>query len=449
MKRDLSKLTDEQRATVIKAGTPRLPARYVPHVPTPRQAAGLLCPQREVFYGGAAGGGKSDWLLMCGLQYVEVPGYAALLLRRTFADLERPGGLIPRSHEWLADTDAQWSAQHSRWSFPSGAVLQFGHMQREQDKHSYKSSEFQLVGFDELTSFLESQYRYLFSRLRRLEGSNVPIRMRSGSNPGDVGHDWVKQRMITEGRENGRIFIPARLTDNPYLDQEEYEQSLMELDPITRAQLLSGDWKVRPAGGMFKREWFEIVQSAPAKARRARGWDFAATLPKAGTDPDWTVGGKIAESEGVFYIEHIERFRAEAGGVEKRFVQTCALDGLEVDQPIEQEPGSSGKIAAAALVKAAAGYRVRPIPSTGSKAVRAAPFASQAEAGNVKLVNGPWVSDLLDELEAFAPDCSHDDQVDGLSLAFSQLTSSGATWEDLYGPDGWMNDDDDDEEWAA
>ncbi len=195
-------------------------SQYIPHVPTPPQAAFLLLPQREALYGGAAGGGKSDALLMGALQYADVPGYAALLLRRTFAQLDKADGLVARSHEWLSGTDASWSGVHSRWSFPSGATLEFGHMQYLKDMHNYQGAAYQYVGFDELTQFLSRQFTYLFSRLRRLVGSEVPVRVRSGSNPGGEGHDWVKARYIDDTSAK-RVFLPAMLADNPHLDQEE------------------------------------------------------------------------------------------------------------------------------------------------------------------------------------------------------------------------------------
>ena len=159
------------------------PARWIPHSPTPKQRQFLDCTAKEVFYGGAAGGGKTDALLMAALQYVDVPGYRALLFRRTFADLNLPGALMDRARDWLGGTPARWNAHDHVWTFPSGASLTFGYLETERDKYRYQSSELQYIGFDELTQFGESQYLYLFSRLRRLAGSEVPLRMRSSLKP--------------------------------------------------------------------------------------------------------------------------------------------------------------------------------------------------------------------------------------------------------------------------
>lgn len=232
--------------------------RYIPHSPTARQAAFLCLPHREALYGGAAGGGKSDALLMAALQYVDVPGYAALILRRSYADLALPGAIMDRAHSWLAGTDAKWDGNDKTYTFPkSGATLTFGYLQTERDKYRYQSSEFQSISFDELTQFSEAEYTFLFSRLRRSAGVNVPLRMRAGSNPGGVGHDWVRDRFIVNGQRRGRAFIPARLEDNPYLDQKAYEESLAEMSDLEQAQLRHGDWGARPEGGYYKPEWWE------------------------------------------------------------------------------------------------------------------------------------------------------------------------------------------------
>lgn len=231
---------------------------YIPHYPEPPQEAFLYLDCLEALYGGAAGGGKSDALLMGALQYADVPGYAAILFRRTYADLSLPGALMDRSKQWLAGTDARWMDVDKTWRFPSGATLSFGYLQTANDKYRYQSAEFQFVGFDELTQFPKDDYLYLFSRLRRPEGSPVPLRMRAATNPGGAGHRWVRQRFITkepdpdvvetEAERRARIFIPAKLADNPNVDQQAYREALGQLDPQTREQLLNGDWNVRPPG---------------------------------------------------------------------------------------------------------------------------------------------------------------------------------------------------------
>ncbi len=399
---------------------------YIPHTPTPRQAEFLALDCLEAFYGGAAGGGKSDALLMAALRYVDAPGYAAILFRRTYQDLALPGALMDRASHWLAGSDASWNGTTRTWTFPGGATLSFGYLAHEQDKFRYQGAEFQFVGFDELTQFSESAYRYLFSRLRRLAGSAVPLRMRGASNPGGLGHAWVKQRFLVEGQAAGRPFIPARLSDNPHLDREEYEKSLLLLDPTTRQQLLDGDWDARPPGKKFRREWFEIVKKAPRQLRWSRFWDLASTEPKSGRDPDWTVGLLLGEARGEYWIADIRRARLNPGGVERLIRQTAIMDTPRVEICIEQEPGSSGK----SLIwyyqtHVLQGFAVYGIRATGSKETRANPVSAAAQAGLIHVVEGPWLGELFDELEVF-PGGAHDDQVDALSGAFAKIAGSGS-----------------------
>ena len=395
----------------------------IPHQPTDKQAQFLALEELEGFYGGAAGGGKSDALLAAGLQYAGVPGYAGIIFRRSYTDLALPGALMDRANEWLRPTGAYWNEREKTWRFGTGGTLTFGYLEHEVDKYRYQSAEFQFIGFDELTEFTEGQYRFLFSRLRRLAGSKIPLRMRSASNPGGVGHEWVKQRFVVEGNED-RPFIPARLEDNPYLDLAEYEEALAKLDPVTRAQLRLGDWEIREGGLKFKREWFEIVDAAPKGVYQVRYWDLAATEPKAGRDPDWTVGALVAKHEGVYWLKDIRRMRARPMQVEALIKQTAQEDGKDTEVWMEQEPGASG----VAMIdhyarKVLAGYAFRGLKTTGAKEVRANPVSSAAEAGNLKLVRGAWLTDMLDEFDAF-PLGPHDDQVDAVSGAVEVMADA-------------------------
>lgn len=263
---------------------------YVPHTPHPKQQEFLALDCREALYGGAAGGGKSDALLMAALQYVHVPGYNALILRRTFADLSLPDAIMARAKEWLAGTDAVWNERDKCFTFPSGARLQFGYCDTDKDRLRYQGGAYQFIAFDELTQFPEAWYRYLFSRLRRLRGSDVPPRVRSATNPGGIGHEWVRRRFVA-ANDPDRPFIPARLDDNPSLDADEYRLALAVLDTTTRKQLEEGLW-IRDAEGLVYRysETRNVVAKAPECQRYLLGIDYGARSPTAFVLVGWRIG---------------------------------------------------------------------------------------------------------------------------------------------------------------
>jgi len=260
-------------AEVLRRG--RSSSGYIPHTATPTQQAFLDFSGLEALYGGAAGGGKSDAMLMGALEHIDKPGYAALLLRRTFKDLSLPGALLDRAREWLSGADVHWSDKEKKFTFPSGAKLVFGYLESEADKYQYQGAEFQYIGFDELTQFSETQYTYLLSRLRRLVGmESIPLKARGASNPGGVGHEWVKRRFVDKDTRGNRKFFPAKLDDNPFIDQETYERSLSELDPITYDQLRRGLWVRDTHGLVYKFNWdANAIEDFPPEDYRS-GWTF-------------------------------------------------------------------------------------------------------------------------------------------------------------------------------
>ena len=393
--------------------------KYVRVKPTDRQLTFLMQDHiPEVLYGGAAGGGKSEALLIAALQYVSVAGYAAMLFRRTYSDLALPNAIMDRAENWLIGTDAHWDDKNKTWTFPSGATLSFGYLDGPRDHYRYQGSEFQFVGFDEVTQFREPQYLYLHSRLRRLANSDIPIRMRAASNPGDIGHEWVFNRFINAATCRDRVFIPARLSDNPHLDKDAYIQSLNNLDPITREQLLNGNWNVRPEGGLFKREWMRLVDSAPKGMPLCRYWDKAATEGGG----DWTAGVLLGIDKGIVYIVNVVRTQSRPAGVQAIIAQTAQLDGPEVMIRMEQEPGSSGvDVIDHYAREVLTGYNFKGVKSTGSKIDRAAALSTAAENGNMRILNAPWTAAFIEELVLFPTEGVHDDQVDAASGAHNAL----------------------------
>lgn len=406
---------------------------YCPEEPSITQKVFLRTNALEGLFGGAAGGGKSSALLMSAMQFVDVPNYSAILFRRTYADLSLPGALMDRFKDWIGgEEDIHWNANSYVATFPSGARISFGYLNNTNDYLRYKGSEFQFIGMDEVTEIRESDYRYMFSRLRRPNSgalSQVPLRMRAASNPAP---NWVRQRFIVEGKETGRIFVPSLLTDNPGIDADSYRQALQALDPVERRRLELGDWWSTTLGTLFDRNDFVIIDQhevpiVTSSARAVRFWDLAATEPHSGNlDPDWTVGTLMLFDQGIGYVMDVRKIRAKGDKVEQLIAQTAAEDGHTVSIRIEQEPGSSGK----ALIDQYAryvvpGYDLVGLRASGDKVTRARPFAAAVANGNIRLVRGPWLTDFLDEMSSFPEACNHDDQVDSCVGAFTYLAGLG------------------------
>lgn len=223
---------------------------------TLKQAEFLAYEGRECLFGGSAGGGKTAAALMGAAQYVHRPDYHALIIRRNFAQLEKAGAVMDVSKQWWYGK-AKWNENKYKWTFPSGATVEFGHMDGPNAHFNFQGAVWTYCVFDELTQFPDfQQYTFLFTRLRREAGSDLPIRMRATSNPGGPGHQSVYKRFIDAKTKTADAhFIPAKLDDNPNLDRAEYIAGMAEIDPVTRAQMLEGDWNA-VKGGRFLREWF-------------------------------------------------------------------------------------------------------------------------------------------------------------------------------------------------
>lgn len=241
----------------------------------------------EGFYGGSAGAGKSELLLMLPIIYgwFKRAGFKGLIVRRTFQELESE--IILRSKEFYRFTGATYNESKKRWTWvwPEGeAYIQFGHAQHEEDIRNYDTAEYNYIAFDELTSFTEFQYQYLaFSRCRS-SIPGLPAIVRGASNPGNVGHGWVRKRFVEPAPHGGviivdsvsklkRIFIQALPTDNPYLleNQPTYIQQLEMLPEAEKKAKLYGDWFTF-SGQVFD-EWRVVPFSdEPENARHIVPW---------------------------------------------------------------------------------------------------------------------------------------------------------------------------------
>ena len=366
-----------------------------------------------------------------------------LLLRKSFRDLSQPDALIPRSKVWWGGR-AHYSGLDKRWTFPSGATITFGYLEHADDVYQYQGSAFQFVGFDELTQFEETPYRYLFSRLRKGEGVPVPLRMRAGSNPGGKGHEWVKRRFIS-ARTGGRAFVPSRLEDNPSLDRAEYLRALAELDPITRAQLLAGDWDAYQ-GGRFKKGWFKSYTLGTDQgghpiyrlAGKTEGvplvscWNFVTVDPAASeketADHTAIVAFGVTPQRDLLILDVVrkrlaidaivptiagvcQRWKPSWVGIESAGFQIAILNAAQ------RHPGIP---------------TVMPLEPEGKgKLVRATPAIIKCEAGQVYLPeSAPWLEDFVAELVQFTGiegQDAADDQVDCVAYGVQELDRYAVT----------------------
>ena len=259
---------------------------------TRKQQAFIEAQADEVLLGGAAGGGKSyGQLIDAFLKALKYPGMRQLILRRTFPELQR--SLVTVSLQLYPKEVARYNDSKHIWKFKNGSIIEFGYCESEKDVTRYQSAEYDIIRFDELTHFTEFQYTYLISRVR---GANdFPKQLKSTTNPGSVGHGWVKARFIDRCQPNevyiddlGRtyLFIPAKVQDNKFLMASDpgYVRRLEQLPDEQRRALLDGDWDV--FAGQYFREFrrekhvidpFEI----PPYWKRFRSIDWGYTDPCA------------------------------------------------------------------------------------------------------------------------------------------------------------------------
>lgn len=403
---------------------------YIQENPTTKQIEALLCPEDEALYGGAAGGGKSSYLLMFLLQYVSVKNYQCAVFRKTFMDLDQPGGLIPRSKEWLSITDAKYNDSKHNWSFPKyNSVLKFGYLDSENDCYRYQGGEYQRIGFDELPHIRPSHYNYLFSRKRRLKGSTVPTQVRSTANPDGPNYAYVKDRFVKPGTK-GVPFIASRMEDNKHLDLEDYEKSLKIMakdDPVAYKKLRFGNWEVQPSGKMFKGEWFlekKIPASElPLDAPTLRAWDLAASKPTPkNRDPDWTVGTKYVVDFALKRIIIVDQvaIREDPGATEEFIRATAVKDGYMCEQWFEIEGGATGKSYQNHLeTNILPDFACKGERPSANKEIRAKPLSAACKRGDVYLVHGDYIDPMLDEWCTF-PDSDHKDRTDSGSLGYKR-----------------------------
>lgn len=440
------------------------PVNAIRPQPGPQEAF-LASPADIVIYGGGAGGGKTHALLMECVRHSGVKNFGAVIFRRQSVQITNEGGLWDSAMAMYPLIGARPVKSPTLcFVFPSGAKVTFAHLNQEADVLGWQGAQVPMLAFDELTHFERSQFFYLLSRNRSTCGvrpyiratcnpdadswvadfiawwigdDGFPIQDRAGKirwfcriadqiQWADSPAELVDAHGIAPEDAKSVTFIPALVTDNPALMRADpgYMANLKALSRVERERLLLGNWKIKPAAGLyFPRHSVSILDIPPADViATCRAWDLAATPPtEASPSPDATAGVLMARTRaGRFVVLHALTLRAGAHKVREAILNTASQDGRSIKISIPQDPGQAGKDQAIGYVSLLAGHNITARRPSRDKIIRASPFAAQWQAGNVDIVKGPWNEAFLSELESF-PESGHDDQVDAAADAFAEI----------------------------
>lgn len=436
------------------------------------QTAFLASPADIVFYGGAAGGGKTWALIAEPLRHIGRKGFTAVIFRRNATQIFNPGGLWDEAAKIYPIFGGTPRLQRSEWIFPSGAYIRFAHLAEEMTVLSWQGSQNCLICYDELTHFSEAQFVYMLSRNRSTCGvrpyiratcnpdadswvkryidwwidaeTGYPIKERSGEIrymariDNDIkfadSADELTAQYGAECMPKSITFIPATLQDNKILmdANPDYLANLKGLSKVERERLLYGNWKIQPtAGNNFRREWVKVIgpDELPKKLRLVRGWDLAGTpVTPESSDPDYTASVLMGRDDttGTVYVIDGFSMRDTPGKVEDAIINIASQDGIATTVSLPQDPGQAGKAQAQALSKKLMRYHVVTSPESGDKEVRFRPFSAACEHGNVVFVRGNWNAEFFDYLEKFKTDNVHDDHADAMSRAYNTLMEGRA-----------------------
>ncbi len=360
-----------------------------------------------------------------------------------------------------------------KWVFPSGARVSFMHLERDEELFKWQGTQITLLEFDELTHFTEHMFFYMLSRCR--SGCGVTPYVRATCNPdadswvakfiewwinpntgypilersgalrymlreneeiqwGDTPEELWERFELKTTEQRHRIksvtFIASRLEDNKILMARDpsYLSNLLAQSVVERERLLYGNWKIKPAAGLFfKRSQVIMVETIPNDVIRwVRAWDLAATTQDENGDAAFSAGILMGKRKcGRYVIVNVINVREKAADIRKLVRNVALIDRKNFKNVcirLPQDPGQAGKAQAESYVKYLSGFTVKAVRETGSKTARAEPMAAQWQTGNFDVLTAEWNDTYFSQLESF-PESQFKDMVDAGSSAFAELES--------------------------
>lgn len=438
--------------------------------PQPAQMRFLMSPADIVIYGGSAGSGKSYAVLLEPLRHITNPGFGAVIFRRSLTSITAEGSLYDTSRTIYPKLGAKVSQKpRVLWTFPTGMRITMAHLQYDDTVLEWHGTQIPLIIFTELCEFSKYQFFYMLSRNRSPCGvapyvratcnpdadswvasfiswwidqdTGYPIQERGGvirymlRIDNDIRWADSPEELVTTYTEfnvsdvKSVTFIPALIHDNQELLKRnpQYLSNLKALPTVERERLLHGNWKIKPAAGLFfkRTQIGDILAVIPDDVTRwVRAWDLAATSDDEGGEPAFTSGILMGKRRnGRYIVADVINVRQTAADVRQTIKHTAAMDIARFKRVrirLPQDPGQAGKDQAQSYIKFLSGYDVTAEPESGSKEIRAEPLAAQWQAGNFDVVCGDWNESYFNQLESF-PVSKFKDMVDASSSAFLEL----------------------------
>ncbi len=423
---------------------------------------------------GAAGGGKTYGLLLSPLRHKNVPDFGCVIFRKNNNQITIQGGLWDESVKMYSGIRGcePRATPKPHWVFKSTAKISFEHIERDADLSKWQGSQICELDYDELTHFSEKQFFYMLSRNRSTCGIEPYIRATCNPDPDswvakfiewwidkETGYPipersgvmrWIirrneivhwadtKEELIDRFdlktaeelcEPKSVTFIASSVYDNKELLRIHpgYLANLKAMPLIDRERLLKGNWKIKPAAGLyFKRT--QIGHMLPCVPEDVvsfvRAWDLAATPETEKGDPAYTAGVLLGKrADGRFIVIDVINVRQSASDVRATVRHTAEVDNAKygsVKIRLPQDPGQAGKDQAQSFIRLLSGFSVVAEPVSGSKESRAEPTASQWQAGNFDIVVADWNESYFSQLESF-PVSKFKDMVDATNDAFAEL----------------------------